>query len=567
MEPIGSIETALQEQMAGLWRELDAQGINTIRKKVIAEASIGWKIDLPKGFVKCPDVNFLLVVIDAQFPLSQPRILAPEAFSDFAWPHVEAEGLLCLNATRSNGDPGQRVMQHIIWARELLNFSDEKKRAEFEREFSSYWFHKATVSSNICTSILSLLTPVAKSREIVWFHDISNTRLIIADDRVSLLLWLRNAGMNPSEKGVHSSWLEWLPRPWIPSEFPQNGKNVLDCVPTEIADANLRPGKMLPVIFGAETVSGVVFVATLLQGVSEAKLIKGFRNISKVPKTIIHNSFTVQKILRYPIERVDGAWIHGRDHDSMYPYISKRKIAIIGCGALGAAIGRLLAESGISEFVLVDRDLLSSPNISRHALGLEYLSMNKAVATAQMLKRSFPHVKEAQTIQKKFEHLSLEQLNNLSGCDVVISCGISYEGDIKIDSWRQLLKSPPAHICCWTEEFAIVGHAVGLLGKDTLQEAFDDEQRVRFRLTDWPVESGALIVEAGCGNVFQPHGAVDLQATISLAARRALDVICNELTQSTRRVWLGNQNEVIKRGGYLLTTFTDNLCVKEFPWS
>jgi hypothetical protein len=60
---------------------------------------------------------------------------------------------------------------------------------------------------------------------------------------------------------------------------------------------------------------------------------------------------------------------------------------------------------------------------------------------------------------------------------------------------------------------------------------------------------------------------VDLQATISLAARLALDIICNEVTQSIRRVWLGNKVEVAKHGGHLLDGFTDNYCIKEFPWS
>lgn len=263
---------------------------------------------------------------------------------------------------------------------------------------------------------------------------------------------------------------------------------------------------------------------------------------------------------------MQSSWIHGRGHDSLYPYISKRKVAIIGCGALGASIARLLCESGVADFVLIDHDLLTPPNISRHALGLEYLSMNKAAATGLMLKRSFPHIKEPLVIKQKFEFLTPEQLNKLADCDLVVSCGISYEGDIKVDIWRQSLAIPPAHICCWTEEFAIVGHAIGLLGKATLKEVFDDKQRVKFRLTDWPPESRALIVEAGCGNVFQPHGAIDLQATISLAAGLSLDVICNKLTQSTRRVWLGNKEEVTKRGGNLLPTFTDNFCIKEYPW-
>lgn len=559
---IGSIETALQAQMAGLWQRLEASEISDISKS----ASVGWKINLPNGFVQCPGVKFLLVVIDAQFPLSQPRILAPEAFRDFSWPHVEAGGVLCLKATSTNGEVGQRVMRHIIWAQELLSLPEKSHRQEFEREFSSYWLHKASIPSNICTSVLSLLAPNAKSREIAWFHDSRKTRVVVADDSASLTLWLRNAGISPSEKEIHSSWLEWLPRPWIPSEFPENGRSILDYIPIEITDAKLRPGKLFPVIFGAETVSGVVFVATLLQGVSEAKLVKGFRNISKVPKNIIRNSFLGQTALRFPVNRVDGAWIHGRDHDSMYPYISKRKIAIIGCGALGAAIARLLAESGISDFVLVDDDLLSPVNVSRHVLGLEFIGMKKATATALMLKRSFPHIKDVLAIEQKFEYLTPEQLSKIADCDVVVSCGVSYEGDVKIDNWRQSQKTPPAHICCWTEEFAIVGHAIGLLGKDTVLDAFDNEQQVKFRLTDWPAESGALIIEAGCGNVFQPHGAIDLQATISLAAGLALDVICDKLAQSIRRVWFGNKVEVTKRGGNILPTFTDSLCVKEYPW-
>ena len=564
---IESIETALQAQMAGLWQRLDPSEIDNINKRVPLRASTIWKISLPNGFVTCPNVNFLLIVIDAEFPLSQPRVLAPEAFLDFTWPHVEAGGLLCLKATSTNGDSGQRIMKHIIWARELLSLPEKSHRQEFEREFSSYWLHKASISSSICTSVISLLAPNAKSRVIVWFHDTRNTRVIVADDTVSLMLWLKNAGINPSEKEIHASWLEWLPRPWIPSEFPENGRSVLDYIPIKFTDAKLRPGKLFPVIFGAETVSGVVFVATLLQGVSEAKLVKGFRNISKVPKNIIRNSFLGQTALRYPVDRVDGAWIHGRDHDTMYPFISKRKIAIIGCGALGGAIARLLAESGISNFVLVDHDFLTPPNVSRHVLGLEFIGMKKAAATALMLKRSFPHIKDTLAIEKKFEYLTPEQLNKLADYDVIVSCGISFEGDMKVDNWRQSQKTPPAHICCWTEEFAIVGHVIGLLGKDTLNKAFDNEQRVKFRLTDWPAESGALIVEAGCGNVFQPHGAIDLQATISLAAGLALDVICNKLVQSTRRVWLGNKEEVTKRGGNLLSTFTDSLCVKEYPWS
>ena len=557
---IQSIELALESQFPGSWKRLDATNSHPLKNKVC-----GWKVDLPAGFVTCPVVDYLLIVIDTAFPQSQPRIFAPQAFQETSWPHVEAEGLLCLRSTMINSDAGQRVLQHLSWAQELLNFNEKTCRSEFEREFSSYWLNNIPANSN-SPAVISLLSPNAISREVVWFYDLSKQRIIVADSRDLLVHWLRNSDHNPSDKEVSTCWLAWLPSPWVPNEFPTNGIDVLKYIPTQFTDLKLHPGKILPVIFGAETSSGIVLVATILEGVSEAKLVKGFRNVAAVPKQLIRNSFKAGKVRRCCVYRVDGSWIHGRDHDSNYPYLAKRKVAIIGCGAIGAAVARLLVQSGVGSFILVDHDLLSSPNISRHALGLEYLGVNKATATAAMLKKSFPHINEPLVINQKIEYLTPEQLAKLVECDVVVSCGISYEGDIKIDTWRQSLTIPPVFVCAWTEEFAIAGHAIALLGHDVLSDGFDAQEQVKFKLTQWPAQSHALIVEAGCGNVFQPHGIIDLQETINLAAGLVVDALCGKLPHSTRRVWQGKQEEVTKRGGTVLPTFTHNLTVQEYPW-
>ena len=91
-------------------------------------------------------------------------------------------------------------------------------------------------------------------------------------------------------------------------------------------------------------------------------------------------------------------------------------------------------------------------------------------------------------------------------------------------------------------------------------------ERPAFRLTDWPAGTGGLIVEAGCGNVFQPHGAVDLQPSIAMAAELVLDALLGRVPASCRRVWFGNRDAVAAHGGTVREGFTDVNAIRQFSW-
>ena len=94
---------------------------------------------------------------------------------------------------------------------------------------------------------------------------------------------------------------------------------------------------------------------------------------------------------------------------------------------------------------------------------------------------------------------------------------------------------------------------------------FEDE-RPAFRLTDWPAETSGLIVEAGCGNVFQPHGAVDLQTPIAMAAKLALDALLGRVPASCRRVWYGDREAAVAHGGFVRESFTEVNTMRQFSW-
>lgn len=555
---VAAIETALEKQRPGGWRRVAAGDLALSRTQGLRA---GWQLKLPAGQVLCAGVDHLIVVLDQAFPSSQPRVFAPQADRDYSWPHVESGGKLCLPATRLDANADDRILQHLAWACDLLNLSKVQRRDEFAREFATYWLHRASGKEPL---IVSLAKPEAPSREIVYFED--SHQIILGENAASLISWLRNTNRNPREKQIARTWLWWRDAPPIPNEFPNTGEDILRHIPTEQRDRILRPGTPLPILIGARTESGPALAAVLLQSAPAKQLKKGFRNITRVPRMLIERSFGSRPVQRCVVTRADGRWVHGRDHDDNYDTLASKSVVVVGCGALGSAIARMLAQAGVGNFRLIDDDVLSSPNTARHVLGHPCVGKNKANAMAQMLRSDFPHIRSAESYPELFERLTQKERESLVSNDLVISAGLDYSSDVWLDSWRRECTAPPPHLCTWFEEFALVGHAVAIVGADTLVDGFDKEGRPRFRLTGWPPESTALITEAGCGNMFQPHGVVDMQPTVALAARMALDILLGVNMASRRSVWQGSRASVVEQGGTPAADFKESFVVKDFPW-
>jgi len=527
---------------------------------------VGWRVSIPAGSLELQKVDHLVLAIDTAFPNSQPRILAPAAGSDYSWPHVEQAGLLCLRSSKNTAPIADRVVTHLHDAEELLNFPGTKRRQEFEREFTAYWSHRATDSSDH-TRVWSLVTPGGVTREVAYFFDVRSNRHVIADDKEVLKRWLCNTGINPGNKQINPTWLFRLSQPWTPSEFPKTGDEITKLLPPNMVRKCLEPGLQSPFLFEVDTKTGTAFAAVVLRGAGRREVMRGFRHMSKVPPTHIVNSYAKRPVERCKVARVDGAWIHGRDHASSYTWVSNRKVVVIGCGAIGAAVAHLLAQAGVGEQIFVDADSLTTANVSRHPLGLYHDGFNKASALQEHLRRKFPHLTFEYAFRRRFEWLTPKELDQLASADLIISAGIDFDGEAALGYWRRSLARPPAHLSTWAEAYAAAGHAVLLYGKTSILAAFDDEERPNFRLTDWPDEAGALIVEAGCGNTFQPHGVIDLHPIVGMAAGLALDTLLDKVPTSCRRVWMGDPAVVESHGGILRAPFNDRLTMREFVWS
>jgi hypothetical protein len=555
------IEAALNQICPGKWRRLLTE---ELRSDPLYLFQAGWRIDLNAEAVQAPGVDHLVLAIDASFPSSQPRVLAPSLSSDYRWPHVEAHGLLCLRATSIVASTADRIAIHLHDALELLNLPQDKRAAEFEREFGSYWTHQS-LHPNKRPCILSLVKPGGPSRQVVFFFDNRLLRILVADTKAEATAWLRNAGTQVGDRDLLPGLLVCLPRPWHPDEFPQTFGDTVRDLPEESVHATLLPNRKSLFLFEATTTTGPVFAAVLANGAKSDKLKNGFRSWAQVPIEHIKRAMAYQKVERVVVSRVDAPWVHGRGHSHELPDLRSRKVAIVGCGAIGSEVAELLAKAGVGELALVDDDNLYSANVGRHLLGIGYIGWSKAKGVATELQRRLPHLAIGGIYPKKFEWLMPTELRKLATMDMVVTAGLDIEGEAVVNAWRQTLEQPPAYLSTWVEAYATAGHAVLLYGKTDLMAGFEGEHPA-FRLTDWPAGAGQMITEAGCGNVFQPHGVVDLQPTITMAAKMALDALLGRVPDSCRRVWFGDRDVVGALGGVAREAFKETNAMRQFPW-
>jgi hypothetical protein len=545
---VGAIEVELERQRQGQWRCLNASELNHCPR---GAAVAGWSINFFPGELKCAAITEVQLYLDALYPHSQPLVFAREAFK-FTWPHVESDGLLCLPATVPGGHAAARIMQHLAWACELLNYSEEQTRQEFEREFGAYWAQRCTTGAR---EIISLLHPKGPSRRIAAWGLRNSDLIVVGESRADVDRWLRNSAKPPRSGRFQASWLTWQPRPWTPSEFPNNVAATLAGIPDSEIRELAGGHSTVPFVFGAQTGTGPVFAGMV------ADLSKAQNNLRPeirsrpAPLYRVRSQLEGCRAARFKVARSDGAWVHGRDKDPDYPRLADKVVTVVGCGAIGGSIARLLAQSGVGNFLLVDPDRLGSFNTPRHVLGARYVGQGKAKGLAEALLHDFPHLHSVEPAHKTFETLDKSYLERVASSNLIVSAGIPYAADAAIDIWRRKAALRLTHVCTWAEEFALAGQAVALLGGDSLLELFNSEGHPHVSATDWPNEVVTTIVEAGCGNSFQPHGATDLLPIVAMAARMCLAILLGDIARSTHRMWLGDRERVFKLRGQVRDCF------------
>ena len=523
-------------------RQLTVDELSMYKERVVK----GWEI--PK---LCTDPNYnLRLIITGSFPFHPPRVAVSPSPAVLSWPNLEESGLLCLlpeSASVSTRDPTGVVLSLLNDAQLLVNRNlDGSNLDRFEEEFSSYWNRWCEYG----VPIKILCRPEGSSRWLSAWH--GQHFILIAENDETLRSWLQrryDRSHTPSSE-LQTVPLIWLPRPPHPSEYPENVSSLMSLLCRH--SVNNRSVEQLllhnqarhkTLVLGFFSQHGVGYAGLRINVPKTNKyagnpLTKGFRG--RPPDRVLLMRYNASQIAGIKTSRFDASWIHGRDHDRTIDVLSNKSVIVIGCGALGSTVSELMLKVGVGKITLVDYECLESENVGRHVLGVSSVGCGKAKELARSLSQRFPHL-SVTGHQASYEKYIEGELDQLISADLVISTTGNWRVESHLNAICNDLKSFPPLLSSWLEPYAVVGHAIVFFkSHGCLSCIVDDLGNMRIPAAVWD-KRDLLIQVPGCGGLFQPYGAVELNFVHSLVADLSLDVLLGHVNKTTHRVWLGRK--------------------------
>ena len=509
----------------------------------------------------------LHTVVDDDFPYTPPRVAVADGLGTLAWPHLEADGFLCIlpSDTAVSRDNVVGVVRYILGeaCRLIEDGITGSNIEDFRHEFLSYW--DLAVNKEI-PRFISLLEPQGTGRRIsVWRG--SQVR-VAGESPQNLQRWLRRWG---AKKGTGRDYrlfegaLIWLPEPLLPAEYPATAADVRALAQERSPEtvsvleglAASSPDE-IDVILGAHTPNGAGFAAVGLRAPwrirplkrREDLLARGFRP-GHVPRSLLIDRYLSgsSKVTRIGIERADHRWIHGRDQDPRQEQLRRSRVAILGCGSLGSPLARLLAEAGVANLLLVDPATMDWPNVGRHELGAASVNQAKAAELAGEIEKAYPHLGEISWRGERVGPKAGKLIDELASFDLIVSTMGNWAGESFLNDTQQESNDYPAILYGWLEPNAAAAHAVFVGGGGAcLRCGVNDKGQPTLRVTDWP-RGGDDLQAPGCGARFTPYGPSELCWAQALLAEATIDALMGNLSSASHRIWIGSRSRIEATGG------------------
>ncbi|WP_437485776.1 ThiF family adenylyltransferase [Sorangium sp. So ce1014] len=228
------------------------------------------------------------------------------------------------------------------------------------------------------------------------------------------------------------------------------------------------------------------------------------------------------------LERRDRAVITARSGGALH--LSKKRVALAGCGAVGGHLALLLARAGVGHLSLIDPDKLTAENTFRHVLGHSAIGTPKVDALKGEIAGKVPYVR-IDLHRKRIEQVLQSRELEIGNVDLLVYAAGDPTIGLYVNGQMCRAACAPALLFAWLEPHGIGGHA--LLANTRRADArgcfeclfsspFRDEERHNRADFAAPDQHFAKDV-SGCATMYTPYADLDAARTAELAARMALD--------------------------------------------
>jgi predicted dinucleotide-binding enzyme len=483
------------------------------------------------------------VQVDADFPFSAARVYLAGYSRVQAQPHIEKDGKLCLGSKAVPGDRVRTVQAALAEAFRLLTENETKLHDDdFVEDFSLYWLNWAN-KPGVRVEIMP--GPEGAGKTILGRAALTEGRVFVFPGKAAAgKFWTNLTGAVPKylkETPVIS--IDPLP---APDRYPESADELWALVearsqggPELLARLMANAPKEAFVVLSGKSPSGREHYAAIYlhrpldrggQPLKRRVMRMGIEKSESSARTL----FGRFKLDRVATQRMDTS--SSRLPDGVQRKLADANIIIVGCGALGSGVARMLAQSGVEQLRLVDPENLGWENIRRHELGGSAVGHGKAKTLATSIRAALPMIGFVEAYQTTFASFAREHPEALKQADLIISCTGDWTADASVEHALRQPGHKALAIFGWMEAHALASHAVFLDNAGArLADGFDETGS--FRL---PVVAGGKPAPPECGGASTPFGAIELSHAQALVARLAMDALRELETAPAWHTWIAD---------------------------
>lgn len=485
----------------------------------------------------------LEVQVDADFPYSLARVYLIGYSRARAQPHIEKDGKLCLGSKAVPGDRVRTVQVALAEAFQLLTENETRQHDDdFREDFGLYWL---TWASRADLRVEVMPGPEGARKSILGRAALTEQRVFVFPGKADAGKFCKNL------LGEAPKWLKETPVISIdplpaPDRYPETAEELWALVEARSQGGTDLLTRMMAnapketfVVLAGKALSGREHYAVMrlrrpLDREGQPLKRRALREGVKQTEDQTRGFFGRFKIERLATQRMDSS--SSRLPGEEQRRLATAKIVVVGCGALGSGVARMLAKAGVEHLRLVDPESLGWENIRRHELGGRTVGFGKAKSLADTIRADLPMIGFVEGYETTFATFAREHPEALKQADLIISCTGDWAADASVEHALAQAGHKAAAVYGWMEAHALAAHAV-LIGSSGAKftDGFDDSGQ--FRL---PVVAGGKPPPPECGGASTTFGAVELAHAQALVARLAVDALRGLATAPAWRSWLAD---------------------------
>lgn len=497
------------------------------------------------------------VSLPEDFPNVLPVVITERKALGRRIPHLEKTGKLCLVPNTGilidASKPRSIIGEVLERARALLvkGLSGDNKE-DFLEEFLAYWDADEKLES-ICdangqTRIVSLTAFVKGGKP---FN-------LLADNFEAAQTWASKLELKIAQR--YEALFVRFNKAFYPPDFDKSVLNseILELIKSLCSAATQRTlntwlwRKKLPAFLilslPLKQNQGTILIGVRFEqseGKAKEQAQKGFRPGLAPAFREIHAA-RKSAVTKISVNRLDASYLLTRGGTT--ENLLAKSVTLIGCGAIGSHLSVKLAALGIGRIRLVDDDTLEAENVHRHALGVEYIGVNKAVGLVSMLNKQYPHL-QIESRENRIQDLLKKEPAFVTESDLVlIALGDEtlelYLNDLFLPSLKRL------HV--WVEPLGIGGHALamGLKSAGCYRCLFETDPAYGIFNQAAFAAPGQNFQKSfsGCAGVFTPFSAVDADKAANEAATLAARILLNKEENNILLSWRGYEEDFLSSG-------------------